>query len=264
MKKIFTLEQELDICRLYTDELIGGPELAKRLGTSVGPIYAALKIHGVDRTHSLHRRKYHINEHAFDFFDEPAAYWYGFMWADGTVYLPENRVALGLATKDKNHVEYFREFLSADIKPRIYSKKMGPDIFMQYRLDFKCKHLAQRLHALGITAYRDNDINPFIEIDDPSLWRHWIRGLFDGDGSISISKPRIRFGARKKILQEIRSILYIFANANPQKTIRKAGKSQYLHDLDYQGRKQTKRIIEYIYGAATIYLDRKYAIARQF
>lgn len=61
----------------------------------------------------------------------------------------------------------------------------------QYTLSISSKEIADDLKALGITNNKSFDAYiPFDKID-PSLIRHVMRGIFDGDGSFSQNKPCI-------------------------------------------------------------------------
>ena len=47
---------------------------------------------------------------------EEKAYWLGFLYADGSVSSTDNRIELGLAEKDLNHIEKFKEFIGVPNK----------------------------------------------------------------------------------------------------------------------------------------------------
>ena len=56
-----------------------------------------------------------IYNNAFKSIDsENTAYWIGFLAADGSVKADRNRLMLGLAQRDKLHIEKFKKFINAD------------------------------------------------------------------------------------------------------------------------------------------------------
>ena len=57
---------------------------------------------------------YSINEKVFEKIDsEEKAYWLGFLYADGFVGAKNNQIGLGVALKDINHLEKYKQFLPA-------------------------------------------------------------------------------------------------------------------------------------------------------
>ena len=92
------------------------------------------------------------------------------------------------------------------------------------------------------------------------LERHFIRGFMDGDGSLSKkqSRQRIRFYGQQDILKWIRLVLSQELGTNPNISIReKTG----IKVLSYDGGRQCRKIISWLYEDATIWLSRKYEIA---
>jgi len=87
-----------------------GPTLARAYGVTKGAVYYALAVAGVKGRTTP--RRYPLNEGAFDTLTPEAAYWLGFLLADGSVS-DAGLLTLRLAAVDREHVERFRAFVGA-------------------------------------------------------------------------------------------------------------------------------------------------------
>lgn len=111
------------------------------------------------------------------------AYWLGFLYADGSVSLKEDKIELGLAEKDYKQLEKFKNFLGITnnicYRPKTKS----------YRLSFRSQSCKRDLINKGcipkkslILQYPTFDQVPFY------LMKHFIRGYFDGDGTYILNQ----------------------------------------------------------------------------
>jgi hypothetical protein len=205
-----------------------------------------------------------------DFFEsidsESKAYWFGFLMSDGYILKTSkkmhrfNRVSLNLTEGDKKHLELFQKHVnhtdSLVYDPHI-SKTSYQNRKPTYRLDLSSIKMCSDLMALGCTPYKTGFSNyPSIPQE---LNRHFIRGYFDGDGSISKcgSFGEFSITSDENILLGIQQILMKDCNLkltklNPYKKTNKA------FSLRYGGKKQLLRIYDYLYQDATVFLQRKY------
>lgn len=121
---------------------------------------------------------------------EEKAYWLGFIAADGCVSYDPSRahynLEIGLAVKDREHLEKAKKFFK-HTKEITYRESTN-----SCRLTMCNKEMCEDLIKLGITPRKSLTLK-FPESLDPPLIRHFIRGYFDGDGSISKSKKSITF-----------------------------------------------------------------------
>ena len=90
-----------------------------------------------------------------------------------------------------------------------------------------------------------------------SLYRHFIRGYFDGDGTVCESIFKIT--AYRGMAENIQSILVNKCRLNNTKLIEYPAKDVDIVDISYGGKKQLKRIFQYLYNDSNIYLSRKYS-----
>lgn len=193
--------------------------------------------------------KANINSHIFNNIDsEEKAYWLGFLFADG--YVSKNtEFELSLGLKDINHLEKFKTFLNYEGKIKI-DNKIG-----RCRLQFGDPEIVNNLKDIGCVN-KKSLILEFPEKLSENLYSHFIRGYFDGDGSINnpISPISITIIGTYPFIEKIHSILFIpidsIKHRNP-----KHSELVFTNILSGQ---TARNFCEYIYKEATIFLERKY------
>lgn len=125
--------------------------------------------------------KHTSNEKFFDELNENSAYVLGYIFTDGNVSWNPNKsywsLTITSSEKDKNHLENIRKLLSST-KPLLYSPKTK-----SYRLIVTNKKICQKLMKFGVIPNKSLTVN-FPNISKEYL-RHFIRGVIDGDGSVS-------------------------------------------------------------------------------
>lgn len=227
-------------------------EIAKILNLSKGSIEYCLRVNKLIKPRTC---IYSFNHDIFKVIDtEEKAYWLGFLYADGCIR-NDKGLDLCLAAKDKNHLEKFKNFMESNknIKFRKSSNS--------YRLSIDSIELVQDLIRLGCFQ------NKSLILDFPTnkqvpehLIHHFMRGYFDGDGCIYFGKDKsLRFilvGTNMFLNKYEEYILKILNRNNPNKRSY-TGSAEELH---YGGNKQVKKIFNFLYKDATIYLERKFEI----
>ena len=141
------------------------------------------------------------NENFFEEINnEEKAYWLGFLYADGSISNLEvsskNTVDLCLSDIDKDHLFKFKK--SLNYKGDIKNKKIGKGRYKASRLAIYGEKIVNDLIYLGCTPRKTFTLEfPNENILPKSLQRHFIRGYFDGDGSVYLyqvkgcEKPKI-------------------------------------------------------------------------
>ena len=131
-------------------------------------------------------QKYTFNEDFFETIDsEEKAYWLGFIAADGCLSLKRIHLSLVLAEKDLSHLIKFREAIQAE--KSLYKRYHKKQNTYSYKLSLYSFKMYNDLLDKGIIPRKSLTLKPPLNVPD-NLIRHWIRGYFDGDGSIFISK----------------------------------------------------------------------------
>lgn len=185
------------IARYQNGELAG--ELAKEFGCSGRAVGAMLERRRIEkhdpsfvyRTASGHS----INDRAFNEITPDAAYWIGFLMADGTV-TTGNTVAIVLSEIDAPHLERFRDFLSASNKVIFgvnagFCRKTRACRFA-FRSSSVCKALAQ----YGVVANKTHTASVSEAL---ARNRDFWRGVVDGDGHIAVNHKPSYFNRHPKV-----------------------------------------------------------------
>lgn len=205
-------------------------------------------------------RKYQYNDDFFENIDnEEKAYWLGFIMADGyTLHTKKQkrlRIALGL--KDENHLNKFLFSIDSNIDIKYDGKNPYVDV--------NSTKMCDDLSKLGIVPNKSN--NEIVPEISENLLSHFIRGLFDGDGSWIITKhsncETMSFDllSSKECLYEIQSIMKKSGISFPQVSI---FERKGIWCLRCHKREDVLKIIDFMYSEATIYLERKYQKAMDF
>src|SRR5690606_26378413 len=205
-----------------------------------------------------------FNEDFFEIIDtEEKAYWLGFIAADGGItHRSKNherkRVQLGVAEKDYNHLIKLKESLNLNTLPRKkISKKNGGKFkkreYIFYRYELNSNKMYYDLLDKGIVPQKSLILEPPLNVPE-DLVRHWIRGYFDGDGSIGIKRSRniLRF----TILGTYNVLKFISDFCSLELEPRKRH-NVYIISSSYG--KATK-FLQLIYKDSNIHLDRKYEL----
>lgn len=217
---------------------------------------------GVKTTVGNHYRKYTHNENFFEVIDNQIkAYWLGFMFADGYITNKSNdygqdQFGICISEIDIKLLEDFIQDLSAT-NPINRVPHYGTDYNDCLRVHLTSQKTVDDLISHGCVKQKTLILQPPKDIPE-ELVRHFIRGLFDGDGCISSSaspyptKPyQISFTTTKEIafwLKEIIGYGSVFQDKRRAKT--------WIYN--FGGNQQVKNFCEWIYKDAKRYLSRKY------
>ena len=213
------------------------------------------------------KRKYPIVEDFFDIIDtEEKAYILGLLYADGYNQTERNSVSIGLKEDDKEILEKMTELIQPT-KPLLClnlsnaRKRVGfENAQNQYRLVIANKHISERLVELGCgKAKTHNLIFPTEEQVPSHLIRHFVRGYFDGDGSVSGDKQKqISFVGTVNFLKPLQQILMEeLGFSETQLDQRYKDRKDEIRSLRYCGINQCIKFRDWLYEDVTIFLKRK-------
>lgn len=135
-----------------------------------------------------------------DFFHEinteEKAYWLGFIQADGNIHSTNYTCSVVLSKKDENHLIKIGKIFNKSIKEqeRICNLSKNLDqIYESINIVINSKELYNDLINHGIEENKSNvAITNILNFIPNHLINHFIRGIFDGDGSISHRKNKKR------------------------------------------------------------------------
>ncbi|MDB4930518.1 MAG: hypothetical protein JWM10_3002 [Myxococcaceae bacterium] len=230
-------------------------EVAARRGVSPTTAMDIARRAGVGRSSGVAHRRYACDHHYFDTIDtEAKAYWLGFLAADGCV--TGGKVCLGLKDSDRGHLEKWRAALGATHPIGQSTKEMDGRIFGTVYVYIASPELARALAPLGIVPRKSLTYTP--PTLRPDLMRHFWRGMVDGDGCISLSRPSGRWSAE---LCGSRDVVEGFAcwAATVTGTSARAHARRSIFKFRVADLKAVA-LLHALYDGATVYLDRKYAL----
>lgn len=195
-----------------------------------------------------------IDENYFETIDtEEKAYIIGMLAADGHICSTNNGICLQL--NDEDVIEKISKILNLNYKTR-KNNKTGNNYFLMRKSNWKWK---QDLISHGIVE-KKSLILAFPTTIPEHLMRHFIRGYFDGDGSISLcinkktgrKTPQMSVVSSISFLEGLKKI--IFDNIGAKLTITNKGK---YYTTSWGGIHVTKKFYDYLYKDSTIFMDRK-------
>lgn len=194
-------------------------------------------------------RKYECNYDYFNIIDNSEkSYWLGFLYADGNV--DKYRMSLHLNKKDIKHLNKLKISLNSNTP----IKTMEKDI-CGIRIDNK--KFVDNLIKNGCVS-RKTFVITFPNIDE-KYYADFIRGYFDGDGSICTCKNGKNIFditcASYVFIEKIRNILIEKLNINKK---RKVYKNRNCFNISWSNLSDIKQLYDFLYYKDDIiYLDRK-------
>lgn len=272
------------IIRIVTDEEIKNAYNSYTNGLSVEKVSKLFNIPQTSLRRYFKRKGYSIrslseaekiysfNESYFDNIDtSDKAYWLGFLYADGYILSKRKhgnrKFGVTLSVADIEHLEKLKQCLNSNHRIAIYHSKNSYNANCEYcRLLFSSQHAVDSLKKYGVIENKTNILKPPNISND--LSRHFIRGYFDGDGSIwshlnkkygaKIPQYSIEFVGTDCILQYIMDNLLEHKIIKRLYNLNKRKKGQIVSNFKFGGNLQALNFCQYIYQDANTYLDRKH------
>nr|DAF81145.1 MAG TPA: Intein splicing domain [Caudoviricetes sp.] len=188
---------------------------------------------------------------------EEKAYWMGFLYADGYMDDRKHCISLCLKEEDKSMVLQFRKFLGLGPKKlHKKTKNINNKQFYSYEFSVNNRELYDCLINLGCFPRKTYKLRFPTQRQVPSEFiRHFVRGYFDGDGSVTHSglngsKISIEMLGTKDFLMDYQKWtgfthnLYNFNHSDISRSI-------------YCGAKAII-VLDNLYKDSNIYMSRKY------
>lgn len=160
-------------------------EFAKRFSRHPQTVGNWFREFGIKTPRKIHY-KYAINNEFFKSWSKEMAWVLGFICADGCILLgPRNGgvLSIGVAEKDLEILEKINKALDSEYPIR---KKLTNSQTYCYRLDISHRGIVDDLINLGVTPRKSKTLS-WPDIPKDLVW-HFIRGYYDGDGSIFYGK----------------------------------------------------------------------------
>lgn len=263
-KRKWSAEEIQDIVNLYVKEGYTIQEIRSMYRARTQTIMDILNNNGVNTSDnmrvSVNRLMYH---NFFEVIDtEEKAYFLGMMMADGCVRHPKGwSSTVTLELIDLDVIEKFQKAVNSDGSITKSERKRRVGDNPTYTATIRSNKMAEDLAKYGVVWNKTYDTQR-LRCDIPnSLKPHFLRGMFDGDGSIYISKGDRWFisltNKHVPFLEDVQDWLQeVVPNLKRVKTY--DGKS--VARITYSGR-TAKRVCEVLYGNAKVSMQRKKELA---
>lgn len=271
-----TLDREsyLRMMDVIIQEYLNTPEKERsltKLGRKYGVKRQTISKYLKDRNIEVinYQNRCRIDETVFDIIDtEEKAYWLGFLYADGNISSEGHRFEINLSLKDINHMLKLKSFFKGDdLEVRIDTTK--GEQYPMCRMSVRNEHLWTALKDKGcvpckslILKWPDESI-----FSSKSLIRHFIRGYWDGDGTIGLYKTE-KYGynfsfsvvGTPMFLKGVQDFIGLGGCLKNASTPSEPNNAWILSYTSLKSRKAAR----FLYQNASIYLERKYNIYQEY
>jgi len=179
---------------------------------------------------------------------EEKAYWLGFICADGWMAKSEPSFGIGLGVRDKNHLSKIADLFDVKIsedEKRVQIQVYNP-ITYEHLLDKDVVPLKSYIDCFKVFDYIPE-----------YLMNHFIRGWFDGDGSISLMKKNASEFSIVGTLGNIEKIQNLILENVEILNKTKILPCKNIFALKWGGSSQLMDLREWLYKDATVFLERK-------
>ena len=264
-KIIFSKKQKEDIVNMYVNKKLSTVQIGKILGFDYRTIIRVLDECNIKRVGNGHR-KYYLNEKYFDEINTPnKAYILGFLFADGNVNPSKQTISMALQEDDFEILEKIRNEIGSDKQLEYidYSNKhdFGYTYKNQYRLLMFSRHMCDSLQSYGMIPNKSLKLK-FPNIDR-NLYKDFIRGYFDGDGSVckqiknENNKPIVlTITSTKPFCERIKEI--VEQELNIYCGIYEASNKNGITKVFALSKNASIKFMNWIYEDAELYMQRKY------
>ncbi|MCM3584261.1 helix-turn-helix domain-containing protein [Mesobacillus maritimus] len=255
-------------------------DIAKSYGCYNGEILRIIHKAGVKvrkyvpMEHEENRAKKRDNVLDENFFleidEEKQAYWLAFIAGDG--HIRKNTLVVKLKGDDDGHLKKFLKMLKAtyEIKERVdevdFGDGNGPQKYKSATVSVCSRKLCDSIRKhlnLGDKTEKTYDLK-FPKAISSHLYKHLIRGWLESDGSIQYyGTPdcKVCFYGTEDVCRTIRDILVAECGVSNLAPKPKGPTNKYdgqMFEIKWGGTIQILKILDWLYGGATIFLDRKY------
>lgn len=252
-----SLRTPVEVENKIIEAYLGGEsseKIAKWCGLGPHAVCSIIKRNGyLIRSGEINKRKYNIKFDILDNIDtEEKAYFLGFMFADGNLRNTKRSFKIVLHSKDIDILHKFGKLLFDGPYP-LYTDREYPLFAVT------SKRLGKRLDELGCVPNKCF-ICKFPNYLTPELERHFIRGMFDGDGCIYRHNDRflIDFTGNSFICGSIIDIIKKIGINHITSYKRWPDANNNCVSFRINQRYEVYKFLNYIYKDSTMYLDRKY------
>lgn len=201
-----------------------------------------------------------LRHNFFENIDSPEKAWLlGFLFTDGNVRKVGNcyQIRLSIQKKDEEIIDKIKEWLNIDTKTK-RDNRVGKECV---GIEIASQQMFEDLSKYGIVpnkTYITNTLN--INSIPENFQRDYVRGLFDGDGSLSFAGNIYEIGCGftnyfENSVREFQNFIDDKINKEKHNKIKVEKNKSF---CSWRGRQQVLKILSYLYDNSTVYLKRKY------
>jgi hypothetical protein len=259
-KSNLTKEEQFIICDYYVNHNKSMQEIADMYSRSEFFISVILEKNGIKR------RKITRSTFNLDYFEKidtkDKAYFLGLLLADGCNY--NDGFTLSLQDEDYKIIELFKKYINFTGNIN-YRKLKNPKYKGTVRIKIHSKIIADQLSKYGVIP--NKSLNTFFPNIPKELESHFIRGVFDGDGSICICTSK-KTGYKsshfsiigfKAVISKIQEIMTYECDLRYTKLQNNKLHSKNTLYIKYGGYKNISKIFDWLYkDCEDLYIDRKF------
>ena len=259
MSKHLSKENEIQIIEYYKTKPMTIKELCNKFNLCNVTIIKILNKYNIKRYNRTKLFSPQLDEHYFENIDnEEKAYFLGLIVSDGCIYSQDIRssmVVITLQGCDKYILEHFIKCIKSN-------KHITSDGRGCFEIQILSDIMVNDLRKYGL--FENKSLHTIFPKNLPKdLYCHFIRGLIDGDGSISFYNRQNRYchvkairfcQGNKKFVEDF--IKFLHDNIGT-KIISVYQEKENLWSCAYRANSDMLLLINYLYKDATIYLTRK-------
>ncbi|WP_294188847.1 hypothetical protein [uncultured Clostridium sp.] len=199
--------------------------------------------------------RYYINYKFFEEWNEDTAYIFGFIAADGHLIYERgqgniNALQFELAICDREILDKIKEKMEYEGNVIITKRETA-------KLQMNNKKIIEDLIQKGIPKEKKTKTISYPNSLPDRLSQHFVRGIFDGDGSVYRDRSglRIQLLGTKKLLEKIKSIMPVDTSNNSIYDRNRNGVD--VCALQIAGKKSFE-IFKWMYEDSSLFLERKH------
>lgn len=239
----------------YTSTITNVKPLSKKYKIAPDILYDKFRKDGI-----LKKNKFVYNTDYFKLINtSEKAYWLGFLYADGYIDAPDNKLVVELKYDDRFHLDRLINILSPGKKWKTKTVIKNGKKYKSAFVYFNSPEIIKNLINLGCTGKKSLTLSFPSDSFLPKkfIW-HFIRGYFDGDGSIFPIKDRkgcyVEFCGTYNFLDDLQNFFENTINSYKRVAINPKGNAYVFRKGGYF---VSLSILKNMYSKSNITLGRK-------
>lgn len=259
MPKHMTADEKIKIVSYYKSFPMTYEDVSNKFGISLPSVAKVLKEYNVKPYTKVQLFSPDLDEHYFDNINtEEKAYFLGLLITDGCIHNTKGKqslVSLTLKEQDEYLIDKFKECVKSN-------KTVTHDGRGCSGLNILSNIMVSSLKKYGICE--NKSLHTVFPTEIPlNMYRHLLRGIFDGDGSVSFyARPDRKSHTKairlcqgnEKFLIDIVNFLY--DNCDIER-VNPFQEKDSLWSIAYRKNDSMMKLYNYLYQDATIFMERK-------